>query len=636
MCGIAGIFLADGAGSPHALSVTAQAMADALRQRGPDDAGVWADPQGGIALSHRRLAIIDLTQDGHQPMHSASGRYVLSYNGEIYNYRELRAQLDYPWRGESDTQVILAAIEVWGIETALTKLNGMFAFALWDRQDRTLTLARDHMGEKPLYYGWVNNQFVFASELKAFRAIPGWPPAINHDALQLFMRYSYIPAPYSVYTGIHQLPPANYLTLKTGERDAAPRAYWSLTDIILSNRFTGNEPEAIDALDRIFKHSVNQRMMSDVPLGAFLSGGIDSSAIAALMQAQSTRPIKTFTIGFSESGFDEAPYAKAIAQHLGTQHTEIYLTPRDAAAAIPKLPEIYDEPFADASQIPTYLVSKFARQHVTVALSGDGGDELFGGYNRHIRAPGLWHTLSFIPLPLRRTAAKALLQAHHALIHHLVPNPTTRVGRLTRKLVGYYEKIGAASAADFYHKLCSIHDHPERLVLNSTASTIPNYGDDLHLNFAEWMMLQDALTYFPGDILTKVDRAAMANSLETRTPFTDPALMEFAWSLPQHLKIRHGQGKYLLRQLLSRYMPNHLIDRPKAGFAIPIGNWLRGDLKPWAQDLLSPATIAAQGYLNPAEVENIWNIHQSGRADCEKQLWNILMFQSWLQHQQIS
>ena len=626
MCGIAGIFLTKHSLSTEKIERIAGQMADALNSRGPDDRGVWADATKGIALSHRRLSIIDLSPEGHQPMVSASGRYVVSYNGEIYNFQELRAQLDYPWRGQSDTEILLAAVEAWGIEKALHSFNGMFAFALWDRQEKTLTLARDRMGEKPLYYGSVGDLFIFASELKAFHSIPGWPPAVNRDALHLLMRYSYIPAPHSIYENIYKLPPGMYLQLKMGLTNAEPKPYWLFETLVengIAHRITYTAEKATDQLESLLKFSVKQRMMADVPLGAFLSGGIDSSTIVALMQAQSTRPIKTFTIGFKEQGFDEAPYAKAVAKHLGTEHTEIYVSPAQAEQVIPRLSDIYDEPFADSSQIPTYLVSQFARQHVTVALSGDGGDEMFGGYNRYIRGPALWNLLSTIPVPIRKIAAQLLLTAHTSFN----PNNTNK---WVRKLGNYYEKMSAKNKWEFYQKLCSIYLHPEELVLGGVEPKLAQHGKNLDLHFAEWMMLQDGLGYFPDDILTKVDRAAMAVSLETRTPFTDPKLMEFAWQLPLNMKIHNGESKWLLRQVLYRHVPKALIERPKAGFSIPIGDWLRGPLKDWAADLLSPEKLKQQGFLNSATVEAMWNLHQSKARDVEHQLWNILMFQSWL------
>ncbi len=633
MCGVAGIFMARPTLSGDGLAAIATHMADAIASRGPDDWGAWADGEHGLALSHRRLSIIDLSPEGHQPMISASGRFVVTFNGEIYNYRELRAQLDYPWRGQSDTEVLLAAIETWGIERALAAFNGMFAFVVWDRQEKTLTLARDRMGEKPLYYGWVGDAFVFASEMKAFRCVPGWPPTINRDALNMLMRISYIPAPYSIYHGINKLMPASYLTIRAGEKDALPVPYWSFASMVeacSSHRIMCSIEDAVNELDTRLRYAVSQRMMADVPLGVFLSGGIDSSSIVALMQQQSSIPVRSFTIGFTEQGFDEAPYARAIARHLGTEHTEVYVSSREAAQLIEHLPTIYDEPFADSSQIPTHLVSKFARQHVTVALSGDGGDEMFGGYNRYVRGPALWRAISFMPLAMRSVMAKMLISAHDVLPHQTPKQALSPSGRVARKLRNYYDKIGTQTGEEFYEKLCSIHDHPEYVVLGGNRLELVTEHRDFGLGYNEWMMMQDALTYFPGDILTKVDRAAMAVGLETRTPFTDPELMGFAWQLPVDMKIREGKGKWLLRQMLYRYVPQQLIERPKAGFAVPIGSWLRGRLKPWAADLLAPDTLRREGFFNPDAVQEMWQAHQTGQRDREFKLWNVLMFQSWL------
>lgn len=632
MCGIAGIFSQTPARNASQLEAAAVQMANALHTRGPDSHGVWVEQKSGIALSHRRLAIIDLSPEGHQPMLSASGRYVISFNGEIYNYRELRKQLEYRWRGESDTEVLLAAIESWGVTKTLQQLNGMFAFALWDTHENTLILARDRMGEKPLYYGWVGGDFVFASELKALQTLPYWQPSINRDALHSFMRYSYVPAPHSIYERIYKLLPAHYAMIKIGQQEVEQKPYWSYAAMVKENaaqRMTISVEEATNMLEEKLRFAVGQRMMSDVPLGAFLSGGIDSSSVVALMQAQSSRPIKTFTIGFNEQGFDEAPFAKAVAAHLKTEHTEMYISSAQAAAVIPQLPIIYDEPFADVSQIPTFLVSQFALQHVTVALSGDGGDEIFGGYNRYVRGPVIWNTLAAIPIPIRKMAAKLLLAAHTILLRKTNPNAASPIYQLARKLGNYYEKMGIESAQEFYQKICSIHDHPEEIVLGANVPSHPSSQLPLTLHYGEWMMLQDALTYFPDDILTKVDRASMAVSLETRTPFTDIDVMAFAWQLPLNMKIRGNKGKWLLRQMLYRHVPQELIERPKAGFNVPIGAWLRGSLKEWAGDLLSPSTLKKQGFLNPEAVEKMWQIHQSGQRDLEHRLWSILMFQAW-------
>ncbi|MBN8544217.1 MAG: asparagine synthase (glutamine-hydrolyzing) [Alphaproteobacteria bacterium] len=639
MCGIAGILIARDRVDAASLPSLAQRMGDALYTRGPDSGGIWCSHEQGIALAHRRLAIIDLSPEGHQPMHAVSGRYVISFNGEIYNYQELRARLNYSWRGHSDTEVLLAAIETWGIERTLRECDGMFAIAIWDMQEQCLTLARDRMGEKPLYYGWANGNIVFASELKAFTTLPNWSPSINRNALHMLMGYSYIAAPHAIYEGIHKLAAAHYVQLKRGDTHATPLPYWSLPAVVeygTQHRSSLSDSDATEALDAQLRLCVKERMMSDVPLGAFLSGGIDSSTIAALMQVQSTRPIKTFTIGFAEQGFDEAPFAKAVAAHLGTEHHEIYLSPQQALEVIPQLATIYDEPFADSSQIPTHLVSHFARQHVTVALSGDGGDELLGGYNRYVRGPTIWNTVNLLPHQLRIPLAALMLQLHTGLISKLLPNHNSTAARLARKLGNYYEKIGTRTPEDFYLKLCSINEHTESLVIGGHAPDLLPKLQGLNLDYAEWMMLQDALTYFPGDIMAKVDRASMAVSLETRTPFTDPDLIALAWRMPLHQKIRGNKGKWLLRQVLYRYVPEALIERPKSGFSIPLAQWLRGPLKGWAADLLAPDLLKRQGYLNPQTVQQLWNAHQSGGRDMEHRLWNILMFQSWLAAQQTS
>ncbi len=628
MCGVAGLLSWSSRLSAADLQATAAHMADALITRGPDGSGVWVDASSGIALAHRRLSIIDLSPQGQQPMASSNGRYVISFNGEIYNFEELRAQLHETWRGHSDTEVLLACVAAWGVEKTLLKLNGMFAFALWDKEERTLTLARDRMGEKPLYYGWVGDQCVFASELKAFQGLSNWPPEINRDALHLLMRYNYIPAPYSIYTNIYKLRPGYYLRIKAGQMSAEQTPYWSFETMVERStryRYVGGKKEAIDQLENLLKYAVKQRMVADVPLGAFLSGGVDSSTLVSLMQAQSARPVKTFTIGFHEPKFDESPFAKAVAKHLGTEHTEIYLSAADTENIIPLLPNIYDEPFADSSQIPTYLVSRFARQHVTVALTGDGGDEIFGGYNRYISGVRIWNAVSVLPLGLRKKLADMLLATRSSFLFRLAPGETFK-----RRLYKDYEKITATSPEDFYHSMCSLNPHPSRVVNGAQEPAYQKSGMHLGLDFSEWMMLQDAITYFPGDILTKVDRASMSVGLETRTPFTDPEVMAFAWQLPLNMKIHQGKGKWLLRQLLYRYVPQNLIERPKAGFSAPLGDWLRGSLKRWAADLLSTDTLKRQGYFNPATVEKIWQIHQSNRRDMEHQLWSILMFQSWL------
>lgn len=614
MCGIAGIWHSDAS----ALEASAERMANALTHRGPDSNGVWSDKTAGIALAHRRLSIIDLSQAGHQPMASASGRYVLSYNGEIYNFQSLRKQLDYPWKGHSDTEVILAAIEAWGIEKALQSFNGMFAFALWDSKERTLTLARDRMGEKPLYYGLWKDQLLFASELKAFKTLEGFSPDINRHALSRLMRYSYIGGETCIYKGFHKLKPGHYVTFSDSKKQAVSQPYWSLDEAFYcagQNRHKGSENEILDALEALISKAVGQRMVSDVPLGAFLSGGIDSTLISTLMQQHSSAAIKTFTIGFDEAGFDEAPHAKAIAQHIKTEHTELYVSSKQALDVIPQLSQLYDEPFADSSQIPTYLVAKMAREHVTVALSGDGGDEVFGGYNRHVHAPRIWENIHYVPAPLRKVIGTLIKALPVQSSHH------------RQKLM---QAMHAKNEAEFYRSLCSLWQMPDRLVMHTQEPETPV---EITPPFAEWMMHQDLISYLPGDILTKVDRAAMGVSLETRIPFLAPEVMEFSWGLPLEMKIRNGQGKWCLRQLLYRHLPKELIDRPKAGFSLPLGQWLREPLRDWAESLLDESRLKQQGFLHPAPILDAWKTLLNGNDFMEGRLWNVLMFQSWLESQ---
>ncbi len=648
MCGIAG-FIGDLQDQAE-LQTRARAMAQRLNHRGPDDAGVWADPQSGLALAHARLAILDLSPEGHQPMASRCGRYRMVFNGEVYNHIELRRQLQREglggWRGHSDTEVMLAAIAAWGLEKSLQRFVGMFAFALWDRDTRQLSLARDRLGEKPLYYGYQGGVFLFGSELKALRVHPAFQAGIDRDALGLMQRFAYVPSPHCIYQGIRKLPPGCYLTLEADAREAPePQPYWSMRQVALqgqSEPFRGSEEEALDELERLLSEAVGQQMIADVPLGAFLSGGVDSSTIVALMQAQSSRPVKTFSIGFWEQAFNEAEHAKAVAAHLGTEHTELYITPQQALDVIPRLPELYDEPFADSSQVPTFLVSELARQHVTVSLSGDAGDELFGGYNRYFWAVEIWRRLGRMPRPLRQLLGGAITRvspgawdAVFGALHPVLPrkfkqqNPGDKLHKLAKNL-------DMRQAQEVYPGLVTFWgDIPSLVPGSRDTSTIVDRPDDWPplASFQHQMMCLDALTYLTDDILVKVDRAAMGVSLETRVPLLDHRVVEFAWRLPLNLKIRGEQRKYLLRRLLDRHVPAELIDRPKMGFGIPLGEWLRGPLREWSEALIEPGRLQREGWLNPQPIHALWREHLSGQRNWSYHLWNVLIFQAWLEQQ---
>ena len=644
MCGIAGFLTRIKTDNPFAIATR---MADAIVHRGPDDAGAWVDEAAGVALAHRRLAILDLTPAGAQPMISACGHYVIVFNGEVYNFEEIRIELEKAgaaptWRGHSDTEVMLAAIATWGLEAALKKFVGMFAFALWDRENRTLALARDRLGEKPLYYGWAGGSFLFGSELKALRAHPGCPREINRDALTLLLRHSGIPAPHSIYRGIYKLPPGTWLSLT--ERDATTRAlpspvvYWSarwVAEAGQCNLFQGSDAEAAAELERLLGQAVGGQMVADVPLGAFLSGGIDSTTVVALMQAQSRRPVRTFTIGFQEAGYNEADYAKSVARHLGTDHTELYVTPAQAQTVIPCLATLCDEPFADSSQIPTYLISQMAREHVTVSLSGDAGDELFGGYNRYIWAMKILQC----PRPLRKLLAHGLTALSpsewNRLYRALAPvlPKSMRLALPGDKAHKLASILGAESQAAIYRGLVSTWLAPADVVLGSeepaTLLDDPSRWASVS-EFEHRMMYLDAMSYLPDDILVKVDRAAMGVSLETRVPFLDHRVVEFAWQLPLSMKIRDGQGKWILRQVLYKYVPKKLVERPKTGFGVPIDAWLRSPLREWAEDLLDESRLKREGYFNPAPIRQKWSEHLSGQRNWQSHLWCILMFQTWL------
>src|SRR5579884_740298 len=638
MCGIAGFWKTRASKENPVDSLNR--MGAALAHRGPDDSGVFYDGQAGLGLAFRRLSIIDTSAEGHQPMTSSSGRYVIIFNGEVYNHEELRAELDqHGWRGHSDTEVILEAIERWGLERAIQRFIGMFAFALWDKELRHLHLVRDRIGIKPLYYGHVDGAFVFASELKALKAFPGFGNEIDRDSLAAYMRSAYVPAPYSIYRGIFQLKPGHVLSLNGAESATAPAAYWSAAEIAqrgLQSRVQGSEEHILEQLHEKLFDAVRLRMISDVPLGAFLSGGIDSSLVVALMQKQSRRPVKTFTIGFHESDYNEAAHAKKIAEHLGTDHTEFFVTPKDAMDVVPLLPEMYDEPFADSSQIHTHLVSKLARRHVTVTLSGDGGDELFCGYSRYEFAQSLWNKLKNIPGPAARSAAKLVHAVSPAVLDRLLKAIPAR-GKLKnatgQKLHRLADHLAAQDPAEIYLRAISMWADPAAVVIGSTEhnviqEAICNYRG--MPTVAEMAMLTDLTNYLPDDILTKVDRASMAVGLEARVPILDHRVVEFAWRLPPDFKIRNGKTKWALRQLLYQHVPPELIERPKMGFGVPLDRWLRGPLREWAEDLLSPESLRRTGYLSIAPVREKWEEHLAGTYNWQFLLWPVLMFQAWM------
>ncbi len=635
MCGITGFYTNTAKRTRAELHVIGKNMADTLRTRGLDSGDLWQDPDLPLVLAHRRLSIIDLSADGAQPMSSASERYMLIYNGEIYNYLTIKKDLEkkgVTFKGRSDTEVMLGAIEQWGLNRALQKLNGMFAIVLWDRKTGELHFIRDRLGKKPLYIGWAGKTLVFGSELKALRAHPDFTPQINPKAMGGFMSLGYVEAPFSIYQDVWQLPAGHRLTLdlaglKTDENLAAGmKPYWSAADKLedaKAHPSKKSESEIINEFEDLLTLCVSDRLVSDVPLGAFLSGGVDSSAVVALMQKINSQAIKTYSIGFEDAGYNEAPYARAIADHLGTDHHEHICTVEDALDVIPKLPDMYDEPFADISAIPTYLVSRFAREGVTVALSGDGGDEMLGGYNRHVQGPNIWRKMRMMPRVVRSGLSQVIQRM-----------PVNQLDGLSRK----HPQLGAG-----LHKAASIlsldtqEEIYKRLIGKWVEPPIAS-GEafeknlDLpkaELSFAESMMFWDSVGYLPNDILTKVDRASMAVSLEARAPLLDKRLYEYVWSLPEDMKIRNGQGKYLLRQILKRHVPEKLFERPKQGFNMPVGDWLRGPLKDWAEDLLDEKTLKDQGLLNSAMIRKTWQAHSDGQGNHAERLWSVLMFQAW-------
>ena len=640
MCGIAGIWDRRARGAADTLTASVAAMTQSLVHRGPDDGDLWSDQEAGLAIGHRRLSIVDLSPAGAQPMLSSCGRFVISYNGEVYNAAELRLALEAAgrrFRGHSDTEAIVEGAAVWGVGPTVERLIGMFAMALWDRHERTLYLVRDRLGIKPLYWAEFDRRLLFGSELKALRADRGWSAELDRDALAAYLRFGYVPAPHSIYRGVSKLPPGTILTIRPhGPPEFA--AFWSLDEVARRGqtaRFAGDEEEAAEALDVLMRDVVRRRMVADVPLGAFLSGGIDSSTVVALMQAQSARPVRTFSIGFHERGYDESQNAAAVARHLGTEHTELYASPQHALAVIPQLPDMYDEPFADSSQVPTYLVSRMTRQHVTVALSGDGGDELFAGYTRYFRGERLWRTIDATPQTLRLLAAcgvRALSPAAWSALGAIIPEQRrpTQFGDKMHKLAGVL--AGPQEASAFYRQIVSLWVDPASVLI--TGSEPPGPLEDARVqavvpDFVERMQYLDTLTYLPDDILTKVDRASMAVSLEARVPLLDHRLVSFSWSLPPAMKAGDGVGKRLLRRVLNRYVPKELVDRPKMGFAMPVHSWLRHELRDWAEGLLDERRLAREGIFEPGVIRSRWREHLDGRRNWQGALWSVLMFQAW-------
>ena len=647
MCGISGFYSLSSFSSNDVIIK----MNSAISHRGPDTNGFWSDKKSGIVLGHQRLSIIDLSDAGNQPMKSNSTRYILTYNGEVYNHLEIRKELEessskIKWRGNSDTETLLEAIDFWGIEITLKKIQGMFAFGLWDQKKRCLILVRDRIGEKPLYFGWQGEGnkkvFLFGSELKALKAHPEFCRKINRDAITLQLRHNYIPAPYSIYKDVYKLQPGHYLKLKESDltKNLLPdsKMYWSLTETVFlgnNNQLTISESHIQEDLEKYLQSSVRKQMISDVPLGAFLSGGIDSSTIVALMQSQSTNPIKTFTIGFNEDEYSEAKYAKKIAKHLGTDHTELYVSSKQAIEVIPKLPIIYDEPFSDSSQIPTFLISQLAKKDVTVALSGDGGDELFCGYNRYVMSEKFWNIFRLMPQSFRKifsSGLQSISTENWTTISKLLPG-LKKYSNFGDKIHKGANVLKAKTSHELYYMLCSHWQNPTEAVINSKepGTLLTEFKPDFQgLNNHQQMMVLDFLTYLPDDILVKVDRAAMASSLETRIPFLDHNLIEYVWRISHSLKFKKGEGKWILKQILNKYVPKHLTDRPKMGFGIPIGAWLRGPLRDWAENLLDQKRLQQEGYFNSKLIRDKWTEHLSYKRDWQYDLWNVLMFQAWI------
>ena len=674
MCGFVGFYLNGEGEAPLEIEKIITNMTDKLEHRGPDDSGIWLDDKNSIALGHRRLAIVDVSSSGHQPMTSAGGRYVIALNGEIYNHSQLRNELNLinpntQWNGHSDTETFLAGIEAWGIEKTLSKAVGMFAMALWDKKNHTLNLLRDRFGEKPLYYGWINTGsakvFAFGSELKALRAYPNFQNAISRDALKQFFKYMYVPAPYSIFEGIYKLEPGCILSVKAPPKneptylphpqedqdffhESLKISKWYKFKEAISNNakdLIQDEVEATELLENQLKETIKMQSLADVPLGAFLSGGVDSSAIVALMQNQAIAPIKTFTIGFEESQFDESPYAKAVASYLRTDHHEMRVTANDALSLIPQLPHLYDEPFADSSQIPTYFVSQAAKKEVTVSLSGDAGDELFGGYNRYLMAPRLWQKINWMPFAARKLLGSSLHKIPMGLmdkvgdLYNSARLDSRGIARLGDKVSKTALRLKNIDSLDALYKslVCEWPDtdalvkgssNSSSILINLIEESLPGGGlDDPESRMMYW----DTISYLPDDILCKVDRAAMANSLETRVPFLDHRVVELAQRIPLKFKIKDNVGKSVLRNILYKHVPKNLIERPKAGFGIPLAAWLRGPLRPWVEELINSERLEREGYLEPELVHQVWREHLSGARDWSFRIWSVVIFQQWLE-----
>ncbi len=646
MCGIAGFILSKSISLDELKSISGS-MASVIQSRGPDDYGTWVNDSKNLAFSHRRLSILDLSSGGHQPMASNSNRYVICYNGEVYNHEDLREYLprDFPWRGHSDTETILEIIELFGIHKALTLFVGMFAISVWDKKYSKLYLARDRMGEKPLYYGWTDHGFVFGSQLSALKQFPNFNNQISRESLAHFLKLSYVPAPLSIYQDIYKLEPGSFLELDPEtifSKDIVKTKYWDFKHVAETNSSNQiSDPlEASQLVRDALKKSVGRQMISDVPLGAFLSGGIDSSLIASLMQEQSNIPIKTFTIGFEELDFDESPYAKKVADYIGTDHSEFTVTAREALDVIPNLPHFYDEPFADSSQIPTYLVCKQARQKVTVAISGDGGDEIFGGYNRYFWSSRIWNKISWMSPSLRKIFGTTLNKIPISTLSH-IGNQFNKFAPASSGIDNFPDKVNkmaqrlkeVTNEDELYTSLVSQWNNPSELIRGDYNFNVDNLNETSLEDQASKMMYWDSISYLPDDILCKVDRASMAVSLETRAPFLDHELVELAWRLPIETKIENNTGKIVLRKILNEYIPNNLIDRPKSGFGIPVGDWLRGPLRNWAEELISENKLEEEGIFNYQPIRKAWYEHLSGDFDHTHKIWNILMFQAWLEVQ---